>query len=537
MNETNNLLELPEGWALATISDLIDEEGVFIDGDWVESKDQDPNGDVRLIQLADVGDGVYRNKSSRYLTLQKSVDLGCTYLIAGDVLIARMPDPLGRACIFPGDTKTSVTVVDVCIVRTGAHGVNNKWLMYAINSHKFRVEVAALQSGSTRKRISRGNLATLKLPIPPLLEQQRIVNKVEELFTKLDAGINALKKARAQLGRYRQAVLKAAVTGELTREWREAHRGELEPAADLLARILTERRAKWEVDQLAKMLAAGKPPKNDDWKQKYQEPIVPNTSELPGLPGSWMWTRAEQLCDFITKGTTPAANKLFSESGEIPFIKVYNLTHIGRLDFTVKPTFVSYVTHNGELARSKVISGDVLMNIVGPPLGKVSIVPNTYEEWNINQAVAVFRPMPSFDRKYLSICLLTTEIQSWAEQRAKATAGQFNLTLEICRDLPLPLPSLLEQQQIVSEVEHLLSIADAMEQTIKQSLKQSERLRQSILQQAFAGQLVPQDPNDEPASRLLERIREERAHESEAAPKQKRKSSKHKQAAQTSFFS
>jgi len=95
--------ELPEGWRLSTIADLVGKEGVFVDGDWVESKDQDPNGDVRLIQLADIGDGIYRDKSARFLTNQKAIALNCTFLEQGDVLIARMPDPLGRTCIFPGD--------------------------------------------------------------------------------------------------------------------------------------------------------------------------------------------------------------------------------------------------------------------------------------------------------------------------------------------------------------------------------------------------------------------------------------------------
>jgi type I restriction enzyme S subunit len=92
---------------------------VFVDGDWVESKDQDPNGDVCLIQLADVGDGEYFNKSARFLTTSKARALKCTFLKEGDVLIARMPDPLGRACIFPADPKPTVTVVDICIVRPG----------------------------------------------------------------------------------------------------------------------------------------------------------------------------------------------------------------------------------------------------------------------------------------------------------------------------------------------------------------------------------------------------------------------------------
>lgn len=214
---------LPAGWAMATIGDLVSKSGVFCDGDWVESEDQDPSGDVRLIQLADVGDGQYRDRSNRFLTSQKAKELNCTFLEPGDVLIARMPDPLGRACIFPGDSKRVVTVVDVCIVRTGVREIDHRWLQWFINSHRFRVQIAALQSGSTRKRISRGNLSTLHLPVPPSGEQRRIVAKIEELFSDLDAGVAALERVRANLKRYRAAVLKAAVEGRLTEEWRKRH--------------------------------------------------------------------------------------------------------------------------------------------------------------------------------------------------------------------------------------------------------------------------------------------------------------------------
>lgn len=163
--------DLPSGWSLTTIEDLVGADGVFVDGDWVESKDQDPTGDVRLIQLADIGDGKYRNKSDRFLTHEKALELGCTFLMRGDVLVARMPDPLGRACIFPGDPKKSITVVDVAVVRFGNREFNHRWLMYFINASVFRTSVAALQSGSTRKRISRGNLARIALPVPPRGQQ------------------------------------------------------------------------------------------------------------------------------------------------------------------------------------------------------------------------------------------------------------------------------------------------------------------------------------------------------------------------------
>ncbi len=196
---------LPGGWAEARLPEMVTSAGVFNDGDWVESKDQDPDGDVRLIQLADVGDGVYRDRSARFLTEQKSRELGCTDLMPGDVLIARMPDPLGRACIFPGDTRDAITVVDVCVVRPGDGSVNPRWLSHVVNAPQTRRAIAAYQKGTTRKRISRSNLALVSFPVPPLAEQERIVAAIEEQFSRLDAGVAALERADVKLAQLRDA--------------------------------------------------------------------------------------------------------------------------------------------------------------------------------------------------------------------------------------------------------------------------------------------------------------------------------------------
>jgi type I restriction enzyme S subunit len=125
---------LPRGWATARIEDLIDPSGVFRDGDWVESKDQDPSGAVRLIQLADIGQGWFRDRSNRFLTPEKAKELNCTLLEQGDVLVARMPEPLGRACVYPDVGQSSVTVVDVCVMRPGPRGAEPRWLMWWLNT-------------------------------------------------------------------------------------------------------------------------------------------------------------------------------------------------------------------------------------------------------------------------------------------------------------------------------------------------------------------------------------------------------------------
>lgn len=190
-------------------SELVTPDGLFCDGDWIEKKDQDENGSVRLIQLADIGACFFKDKSAKFVTETKAQDLNCTYLQKGDILIARLPEPLGRACIFPFDGKY-ITAVDVAIVRIKRHNINPKYVMYMINSPDFRAEITRFESGTTRKRISRKNLDKIQFELPSFSEQNRIVSRIEKLFSQLDASVNELKTAKERLKVYRQAVLKEA---------------------------------------------------------------------------------------------------------------------------------------------------------------------------------------------------------------------------------------------------------------------------------------------------------------------------------------
>ena len=199
--------------------------------------------------------------------------------------------------------------------------------------------------------------------------------------------------------------------------------------------------------------------------------------------------RLENLSFFITKGTTPNKTDMSQNSGEIPYIKVYNLTFDLSLDFSITPTFVSKHTHETFLNRSKVLPGDVLMNIVGPPLGKVSIVPDTYPEWNMNQAIVRFRCKEQLNNKFLAFYLTFYETVKSMTAKTKATAGQQNLTLEICRDITIPVPEIQKQKEIVEHIESRLSVCDSIEKTVSESLRQAEVLRQSILKEAFEGRL------------------------------------------------
>lgn len=207
-----------ESWIECTLDELVSQQGLFSDGDWVEKKDQEIDGEVRLIQLADIGDGFFRDKSNKRVTHKWAIENNCSFLKTGDILIARMPDPLGRATIFPleGEEKY-ITAVDVAILRTSNIYINQNYLLHLINSPSIRNQIDKLKSGTTRKRISRKNLNKIPIQIASPPEQRAIVAKIEELFSDLDKGVANLKKAQAQLKVYRQAVLKKAFDGELTK--------------------------------------------------------------------------------------------------------------------------------------------------------------------------------------------------------------------------------------------------------------------------------------------------------------------------------
>ncbi|WJH42121.1 restriction endonuclease subunit S [Aliirhizobium terrae] len=227
--ENSHLSALPLGWSYASIEELAGPDGIVSDGDWVESKNQDANGTVRLIQLADIGDGQFVGKSKRFMSLDVAQELGCTFLASGDVLIARMPNPLGRACILPQLEQAAVTVVDVLVWRPGEklNGAVPRWLMYAVNSPPIRDAIGRQAGGTTRQRIAGRNLKQIMLPTPPLEEQRRIVAKLDRLFDGILRARAAIDQLPRMLEEYCSHILETGCSGQLTAKWRQENRTNL----------------------------------------------------------------------------------------------------------------------------------------------------------------------------------------------------------------------------------------------------------------------------------------------------------------------
>lgn len=325
----------------------------------------------------------------------------------------------------------------VCKVSLHTNEFNPRFLEFALPGYLKAINDAT--SSVTVKHLSSRTVEAIPLPFPPLHEQEEIIAELEKQFSRLDEAVATLKRVRANLKRQTSAILSAAISGELLARatiGTDSDRPEFAPAID--------------------------------------------------LPSGWSWASAVEVCEVVASGSTPKPDEMTSGAGEVPFIKVYNLGFDGSLDFTVKPTFIRRAIHEGPLARSRCVPGDVLINIVGPPLGKVSIVPDDFSVWNINQAIVTFRAGPRILNRLLAYWLMTPPVQRRIERTSKATAGQYNVQVSTCRKLVLPLPPLDEQHRIVAEVDRRRSIVREVEAEVDANLKRAHVLRQTVLAGQFS---------------------------------------------------
>lgn len=384
---------------------------------------------------------------------------------SGDLVISGINVAKGALGVYHGDADVTATI-HYSSYTFDESKVSVEFFKRFLKSPTFIQLLKEQVKGGIKTEIKPKHLLPLEIILPDKDKQLSILSQFQRIENE-DAELkHELTRQQALLKKLRQQILQEAIEGKLTADWR-AQNTNVEPASELLKRIAAEKA------QLVK-----------DKKIKAQKPLPPISDEEKPfeLPQGWEWCRLGDLCDFITKGTTPAVSELLKD-GEIPYLKVYNIVN-QKIDFHYKPQFVRREIHEKLLARSKVYPNDVLMNIVGPPLGKVAIVPNDFPEWNINQAIAVFRPIENRMSKYIYTYLCEGAPVKAVE--LKGVVGQDNISLTQSRELLMGVPPLPEQQAIVTKVEKLFAICDQLETQITQNQAHAEQLMQAVLKEAFS---------------------------------------------------
>ena len=493
--------EVPEGWVRVRMEDVVRINPPKIKPDY---EDQMPLVFVPMARVAEEFGGIDVSNRRPFSSIKR----GYTQFRPSDVLFAKITPCMenGKIAIVPEiQPPVGYGSTEFFVMRPRADGIG-PWIAHCVARSRFR-ELARenMQGAVGQRRVPKVWLQDVSVPLAPLPEQHHVIAKIEDLFAKLDVGIAALRRAQANLERYRASVLKAAVEGRLTEQWRNTN-PPAETGEELLGRTLAERRKCWEEEQLAKFEAKGKkPPKN--WKAKYREPVAPDPGELPELPEGWCWATVDQLGN-VGSGITKGGKKRDVARRAVPYLRVANVQR-GWLDLRVVKTILA---SEDEIRRYSLESGDVLFNEGGDrdKLGRGCVWRGDVSECLHQNHVFRVRP---FLRDYSSEFLShygNSAGREWFFRRATQSVNLASINQTVLRSLPVPLPPLQEQKHIVRRLANTLRSGEFAGTELIGQLNRATSLRQSILQRAFEGRLVPQDPADEPASVLLERIQAER---------------------------
>lgn len=468
LEEFNKKLKLPSSWAQPGFMETF--EVVSTNGKKIKQREYQLSGALPVIDQGEDLIGGYTDK------LDAAIKVDEPLIVFGD-----------HTRVFKFIKHDFAPGADGVKVLRTSHSLMPKYAYYACQALRLPNRGYARHFSVLKK---------FRFPVAPLNEQRRIVEKIESLFVQLDHGEASLRDVQKLLARYRQSVLKAAVTGQLTADWRAENADRLEPGRDLLKRILQARRENWQ------------------GRGKYKEPGAPDTSDLADLPEGWVWATVEQLAEVIgglTKNSKRSALPI-----KKPMLRVANV-YQNRLDLDeVHDTGVT----EGELPRVTLRNLDLLVvegNGSKGQIGRMAVwrdeIPGAVHQNHLIKVRLVDKLLAEYSMWWFQSPYGRQNI----EEVASSTSGLYTLSISKVDSLVIPLPSLKEVEQVTEAIDEVFSKIGYLEEWCQTELTRSAALRQSILKDAFAGKLVPQDPDDEPATELLARIRAER----DAKPKQR----------------
>lgn len=499
---------LPRSWARVPISEILElnNNGKPFQQGWSPQCHPHPANEAHwgVLKTTAIQPGEFRPHENKelpdHLEGRPNVEVK-----PGDVLMtcAGPRSRCGVACLVT-DTRTKLMMSGKMYrFRPHPKAMTAKFLMYFLRAHATQLEIDRMKTGISDSglNLTHDRFAALRVPVAPFDEQRRIVARIEELFSELDKGVEALTNTRQQLAVYRKSVLKSAFEGELTATYRSAHADRLQHFSEIVEQMRASRESSYQ-----RTLARWQTLPEESRGQRPRRAVVTELSrdevdDLPVLPEKWCWSSLSELAEHIVDGTHKTPR--YTAEG-IAFVSAKDIYGF-RIDFA-NTRFISKGEHQELSKRCHVKRGNVLITKSGT-IGRVAVV-DTDAEFSLFESVANVPVLDVMNPRFVSLAAYFVIDTSFGRKNQKGVAVR-HLHLEDIRRLPVPIMARYEQDEIVLAIESLFSQIDNFELSIDSSLAQSAALRQAILKKAFSGQLVAQDANDEPASKLLERIRAE----------------------------
>ena len=387
----------------------------------------------------------------------------------GDLVISGINVAKGAITVYQGEEPVCATI-HYSSYTFDSSIVDLDYFKFFVKSAAFIAAMQKQVKGGIKTEIKPKHLLALEISIPDLGTQKKIVEEISSQLETTEQLSSEIEKQKSYAKQLRQNILQEAIEGKLTADWRKQHpiqKGNPDYDAQALLNYLQQKKESLKNDPLVK-------------REKIRTPVSDTEKEF-SIPNNWIWIRMGELCYPITKGTTPDVHEIKAE-GEIPYLKMFNIVN-QKIDFDYRPQYISKKVHDEKLTRSKVYPNDVIMNIVGPPMGKIAIITDEFPEWNLNQAMAIFRGYDISINPYIYVFLNS---MIWFKYvHTLGVVGQENMSLEQCKDIAIPLPPLAEQKEIVARVEQHLQTITQLETQIATRETTTKQLMQSILKDAF----------------------------------------------------
>jgi type I restriction enzyme S subunit len=475
---TSKPVDLPSGWVMSTLSEVFD----HLQYGFTAKADHETGNGPRFLRITDLKDTGVDWATVPYCAV--SAKEASRYVLGhGDFVFARSGsiEKAWRVIEPPNAIFASYLIRGRPL-----HKDIGLWLAWFIKSNSYLQQIGAAGAGIGMSNVSAVKLGAVEFPIAPKATTRRILAKLDALQVHADAAKAALDAIGPLLEKFRQSVLAAAFRGDLTRAWREAH-PDVEPASVLLARIRAERRRKWE---------------EANPRKKYVEPEPVDASGLPELPVGWCWASLAE-CGEVARGKSKHRprndERLFAE-GAVPFIQTGEVARSGGIIKAASRFYSEFGLAQSRLFPVGTVCITIAANIADTA---VLAIPACFPDSIVGVVLADDLVSSEFLEKYVRT------VRSGLERFAPATA-QKNINLEILETVAVPIPPIAERHQIELAINAGIDLIDALDTKMSTAQEALSTLNQSILAKAFRGELVPQDPADEPASVLLERIRRER---------------------------